>query len=106
MVFPKKIAAEYDLSSTIRKDGISFSRKYAIFSRRKVKDAFLKKSWKYDVFYVFGKDGAFFPTNMKLPFCQKSKDYLLPKNTLKNGVSGITKKGDAHPSKDDIGIGN
>ena len=43
---------------------------------------------------------------MKLPFCQKSKDYLLPKNTLKNGVSGITKKGDAHPSKDDIGIGN
>ena len=40
---------------------------------------FLKKSWKYDVFYVFAKDGAFFPANMKLPFCQKSKDYLLPK---------------------------
>ena len=41
---------------------------------------------------------------MKLPFCQKSKDYLLPKNTLKNGISGISKKDDAHHSKDDIGI--
>ena len=41
---------------------------------------------------------------MKLPFCQKSKDYLLPKNTHKNGISGISKKDDAHHSKDDIGI--
>ena len=40
---------------------------------------------------------------MKLPFCQKSKDYLLSKNALKNGISGIAKKGDAHPKKDDIG---
>ena len=32
MVFPKKIALEYDLSCGIWKDGISFSRKYDIFS--------------------------------------------------------------------------
>ena len=45
-----------------------------------------------------------FPTNMKLPFGQKSKDYLLLKNTYKNGISDIAIKGDAHPRKDDIGI--
>ena len=45
-----------------------------------------------------------FPTNMKLPFCQKSKGYLLPKNTYKHGIPGITKKGETHPRKDDIGI--
>ena len=45
-----------------------------------------------------------FSTIMKLPFFQKSKDYLFPKNTLKNGICGITKKGDAHPRKDDIDI--
>ena len=38
IVFPKKIALEYDLSCTTRKNGISISRKYDIFSRRKVKD--------------------------------------------------------------------
>ena len=45
-----------------------------------------------------------FPTNMKLHLCQKSKDDLFPKNALKDGISGITEKGDIHPRKDDIGI--
>ena len=45
-----------------------------------------------------------FPTNMKLPFCQKSKDDLFPKNTPKDDISGITEKDDIHPRKDDIGI--
>ena len=45
-----------------------------------------------------------FPTNMKLPLCQKSKDDLLPKNTAKNDISGITEKDDTHPKKDDIVI--
>ena len=31
MVFPKKIALEYDLSDIMRKDGMSFSRKYDFF---------------------------------------------------------------------------
>ena len=45
-----------------------------------------------------------FPTNMKLPFCQKSKDDLFPKNTPKDDISRITEKDDIHPRKDDIGI--
>ena len=57
------------------------------------------------VFSVYSVKVVFlFPTNMKLHFCQKSKDYLLPKNILKNGICGITKKGDGHPRKDDIDI--
>ena len=46
----------------------------------------------------------FFPTNMKLPFCQKSKDYLFPKNTPKDDISSNTEKDDIHSRKDDIGI--
>ena len=42
-----------------------------------------------------------FPTNMKLPFCQKSKDDLFPKNTRKDDIS---EKDDILPRKDDIGI--
>ena len=38
-----------------------------------------------------------FPTNMILPFCQKSKNDLFPKNKSKNDISDITEK-------DDIGI--
>ena len=45
-----------------------------------------------------------FPTNMKLPFCQKSKDDLFPKNTRKDDISGITEKYGIHPRKDDISI--
>ena len=93
-VFPNKIALEYDLSSTIRKNDISFSRKYDIVSCQKVKDDLSQK--------IHGN--MMFSMYMKLPFCQKSKDYLLPQNTLKNDISGISKKDDAHHSKDDIGI--
>ena len=45
-----------------------------------------------------------FHLNMKLPFCQKSKDDLSPKNTSKDDISGITEKDDVHLGKDDIGI--
>ena len=45
-----------------------------------------------------------FPTNMKLPICQKNKDDIFPKNTPKDGISGITKKDDIYPRKDDIGM--
>ena len=45
-----------------------------------------------------------FPTNMKLPFCQKSKDHLFPKNTPKDDISSITGKDDILPREDDIGI--
>ena len=45
-----------------------------------------------------------FPTNMKLPFSQKSKDDLFPQNTSKDDISGITKKDNIHPRKNNIGI--
>ena len=45
-----------------------------------------------------------FPANMKLPFCQKSKDDLFPKNTPKDHISSITGNDDIHPRKDNIGI--
>ena len=46
----------------------------------------------------------FFPTNMKLPFCQKSKDDIFPKNTPKDDISSIIKKDNIHPRIDDIEI--
>ena len=39
------------------------------------------------------------PTNMILPFCQKSKDDLLPKNTLKDDIFLLIEKDDIHPRK-------
>ena len=45
-----------------------------------------------------------FPTNIKLPFCQKSKDDLFPKNKPKDDISGITEIHDIYPRKDNIGI--
>ena len=65
---------------------------------------FSKNTWKYDIFCILGKDGIFFPTNMKLSLCQKSKHELIPKDTLKNDISGISDKDDIDPRKDDIGI--
>ena len=47
----KKLALECDLSYIMRKDGISFSRKYDIFfTEGKWKMIFLKSAWKYDFF--------------------------------------------------------
>ena len=77
-----KIAAEYDLSSIIRNDSISFSQKYDIFLRTENERwSFAKNTSEYDVFSIFGKDGISFPANRKLLFCQKSKDDLFAKNT-------------------------
>ena len=45
-----------------------------------------------------------FHVNIKLPFCQKSKDDFIPQNTPKDDISSITEKDDVYPRKDDIGI--
>ena len=65
---------------------------------------FSKNTWKYDIFCMLVKVVFLFPTNMKLLFCQKSKDDLFAKNPSKDGISDITEKDDIHPRKDDIGI--
>ena len=51
---------------------------------------FSKNTWKYDVFCMLVKVVFLFPANMKLPFCQKSKDDLFPKNKPKDDISGMT----------------
>ena len=52
MVFPKKIALEYDLSRIIGKDHVSLSRKYDLNLRRKMKDdLFQKNTRKYHIFF-------------------------------------------------------
>ena len=66
--------------------------------------SFSKNTWKYDVFCMLVKVLFLFPTNMKLPFCPKSKDNLFPKNTRTGDISGITEKDDIHPRKDDVDI--
>ena len=66
-VFQKKIALEYDFTFIIRKDG--FSRIYDNFSIAENGNLV--------------KRVLLFPTHIKLPFCKKSKDDLLPKNTSK-----------------------
>ena len=50
MVFPKKIALEYDLSSCIIwKDDIFLRENMILFFRRKIKDDVSQKNtWKYD----------------------------------------------------------
>ena len=63
-----------------------------------------KNTWKYHVLCMLVKVVFLFSTNMKLPFCQKSKYDLFLKNTPKDDISSITKKDDIHPRKDDIGI--
>ena len=51
-----------------------------------------------------GKVVFLFPTNMKLPFYQKSKNDLFAKNTPKDDISGVTEKHDLHSTKDNISI--
>ena len=65
MVFPKKIALEY-ISCIIRKDDISFSRKYDLILRHKTKDDLSQKNTsKYDTFFrCSGK--MVFPGNSRL----------------------------------------
>ena len=43
-----------------------------------------------------------FPTKTKLPFCQKIKNDLFPKNTPEDEISSITEKDYIHPRKDDM----
>ena len=48
----KKSALEYDLSCTIGKNDVSFSRKYDLTLGRKMKDDLSEKNtWNYDIFF-------------------------------------------------------
>ena len=65
----------------------------------KWKITFLKKI-NGNIFHLHPVKMVFpFPTNMILPFCQESKVDLLPKNTLKDDISGLIEKDNIHPTK-------
>ena len=51
-----------------------------------------------------GKGGISFYYKYEITLLSKIKDDLLPKNTLKYYISGITGTYDIHPRKHDIGI--
>ena len=94
----KKIALEYDLSCIIRKDDISFSRKYDLtrYSENE-RWSFLKNTRKYDIFFrpsenmvfpkgaapahdlscIIWKDGIFFPKTWS----------FFPGQKVKGGIS-------------------
>ena len=85
IAFPKKITPEHELSRTIRKDGISFSRKYDIFSRRKVKDDLSQKIRGNMMFSVYSvKMVPLFATNMKLTFQKPIKKSKIVFSRKKN----------------------
>ena len=93
----KKIVVEYDLSCIIRKDDISFSRKYDLTRwTENERWSFLKNTRKYDIFFrpsenmvfpkgaapahdlscIIWKDGIFFPKTWPFYPGQKAKDGL------------------------------
>ena len=101
----KEFALEYDLSNTMRKDGISFSRKYDIFfTDGKWKMIFLKKYMEIWCFLYVGKGGIYFSYKYEITLLSKKKRWSFRKNTPKDDISGIIEKDDIHPRKDDLGI--
>ena len=87
----------------IKKDGISFSRKYDIFLWAEKERRYFSKNIHGNMM-LFVNVVFIFPINMHLPFCQNSKDDLFPKNVPKEHISGITEKDDIPPRDDDIVI--
>ena len=76
----KKIALEYDLSYIMRKDGISFSRKYDIFfTDGKWKIIFLKKCMEIWCFLYVGKGGI---SKVTFPALLKKMIFILEKMIL------------------------
>ena len=133
MIFLKKMHGNMIFSSNVLKnwsfrknwDGIwsflyheerwyfFFLKIWYCFTDGKLKMIFLKKYMEIWSFLYVGKGGIscmlvkavfLFPTNMKWPFRQKSKDEFFPKNAHKDDISGITGKDGIYPRKDDIGI--
>ena len=60
MVLPRKVALEYDLSCTIRKDSISFSRKYDLTLKTEMKDHLFQKIHGNMIFSVYSVKMVFF----------------------------------------------
>ena len=104
MVFPKKIALEYDLSCVIEKG--DFSRKYNLTPRRKMKDdisqkiegnmiftsnvqkrcSFQKEPHWYMIFLVLSGKVVFFPKNMIFFPWTENETRSFSRNTRKDDI--------------------
>ena len=104
MVFPKKIALEYDLSCVIEKG--DFSRKYNLTPRRKMKDDIsqkiqgnmiftsnVQKRWYfqkeprwYMIFLVLSGKVVFFPKNMIFFPRTENETKSFSRNTWKDDI--------------------
>ena len=102
-IFSKKITLEFDLSCVIRQDDLNFFPKvwsYCLDGKWKI--IFLKEMHGNIIFYVYlVKMVSLVSANVILPFCQKSKDDPLPKNTLllKTTFPVPLKRNDIHRRK-------
>ena len=65
---------------------------------------FLKEYMESWITSTIQPSGVVFRAVPEIPFCQKSKDYLFPKNAPTDDISSIPEKDDIHPKRDDIGI--
>ena len=75
----KNITLEYDLSCIIEKDSISFSQKYDVFSRRKVKDDLSQKIHGNMMFSVhFVKNGISFSYEHEIILLSKKQRLSSP----------------------------
>ena len=105
MVFPKKLHCNMVFLISWGKMAFFFPENNILFLRTENERwYFSKNTWKYHVFCMLVKVVFSFPTNMKLPFCQKSKDDLFLKNAPKDDISRIAEKDYIDPRKGDIGI--
>ena len=90
----KRIALEYDLSYIMRKDGMSFSRKYDIFfTDEKWKMIFLKKYMQTWHFLYVGKDGISFSCKYETTLLsKKAKMTFSRKIHVKMTIPALLKK--------------
>ena len=90
----KKIALEYDLSYIIRKDGISFSRKYYIFFyRRKMKDDLSQKIHGNMMSLYVGKGGISFSYKNDITLLSKKQRWSFSKKIhVKMSFPALLKK--------------
>ena len=66
--------------------------------------SFSKNTWKSGVLCIFDIGGVSFSYKHEITLLSKRQRLSSPENALKNGISGINKKADVHPGKDDIDI--
>ena len=93
MVFPKNYTEIRSFFYHHERWHFFFPKIWYFSTDGKLEDDLCQKIHGNVMFYVCSVKMVFlFPRNMKLPFCQKSKDTLFPKNTPKDDIPALLKK--------------